>query len=72
LSNTFLTNSDFCEVKCSNLIDGSDIDVNKRDEHSMGVHNFFLSCVLLMVELREDEKRPFLFEAVVPVEQLSM
>jgi len=71
LSDTFLSNADFCQVKCSDFVDGLDIAVNKRDEHSMGLNGLSLSREQLIVEQRKDEKTSSLFEAVVPVEQLE-
>ncbi len=73
LNDTFLSNSDSVEVKCSNSVDGLGIAIaiKKRDEHSMGLDKLSLSREQLIVEQRKDEKLSSLFEAVVPVEQLE-
>lgn len=71
MNNTFLSNSDSGETTCSNTVDGLDIAIKKRDEHSMELDKLSLSREQLIVEQRKDEKMSSLFEAVVPVEQLE-
>ncbi len=71
MNDTFLSNSDFGEVKCSNSVDGLGIAIKKRDKHFMGLDKLSLSREQLIVEQRNDEKMSSLFEAVVPVEQLE-
>lgn len=71
MNNTFLSNSDSGEKTCSNSVDGLDIGIKKRDEHSMELDKLSLSREQLIVEQRKDEKMSSLFEAVVPVEQIE-
>ncbi|KAL1261229.1 hypothetical protein QQF64_009056 [Cirrhinus molitorella] len=71
LNDTFLSNSDFGEVKCLNSIDGLDIAIKKGDEHSVGLVKLSLSREQLIAEQRKDETMSSLLEAVVPVEQLE-